>query len=250
MKSRMAIAQLVLAAGLVLPTASAAPPLDLTGASFLDIDSLEKGAQGRPNEEHRVAGLKAYVQGDHARAAGYFRTAAHYADKISQHYLSLMYWHGVGVARDRVEAYVWADLAAERGTRRLLLVRERMWSELSESDRERAMAVGEDYYARYGDEVAKPRTEGAMRRFATTKLGSRLGFDGRPMAVVGKPTAGSFGPATGSNSGSYTASSVPTQEELYGSSRDFEAYWKMQELILVGTGTASDLLDVRTTPRP
>lgn len=241
---------ILLATIAISPTVRAADPLGLTSASFLDIDHYEKSAQGRPNEEHRIAGLKAYVRGDHARAAGYFRTAAHYADKISQHYLSLMHWHGVGVDRDPAQAYVWADLAAERGTRRLLVVRERMWGELDETQRERAQAMGEDYYARYGDDVAKPRTEGAMRRFATTMLGSRVGFDGRPMTVSGKPMAGSFAPGTGSNSGSYVASSTASQEELYGDSRDYAAYWKMQELILIGQGEASDLQDVRATPQP
>lgn len=231
-------------------TAPASGPLKLTAASFLEIDSNEKSAEGRPNEEHRIAGLKAYVRGDHARAAGYFETAAHYADKVSQHNLSLMHWHGVGVPVDRVRAYIWADLAAERGTRRLLLVRERMWQELTAAERAQAQAQGEDWYVRYGDEVARPRAEGAMRRFATTQLGSRVGFDGRPMEVTGRPTAGNFFPDTGTNSGSYMASSFATQEALYGGNRrDLAAYWREQDQLLSGSGTAGDLQDVRRRPR-
>lgn len=240
------IIPLALAVTLVVPPAIASDPLELTRASFHEIDSLEKSAQGRPNEEHRIAGLKAYVRGDHARAAGYFETAAHYADKFSQHALSLMHWHGVGVPVDRVEAYVWSDLAAERGTRKLLAIRERMWQELAEDERSRAREIGESFYARYGDDVAKPRAEGAMRRFATTMTGSRVGFDSRPMEVTGKPTSGSFFPEVGTNSGSYMASSFATPEALYGGTRrDLSAYWIEQERQLVGRGTASGLRDVR-----
>lgn len=239
----------VLALAVSSAPSHARDPLALTGASFHEIDSMEKGAQGRPNEEHRIAALKAYVRGDHARAAACFRTAAHYADKYSQHALSLIHWHGVGVPSDRVEGYVWADLAAERGSRKLLLVRERMWQELSEAERSRAQELGEEFYARFGDAVAQPRAESVMRRFATTMLGSRVGFDGRPMEATGKPTAGSFFPGTGSNTGSYMASTFATQEALYGGTRrDLAAYWREQDRVMVGRGTASDLLEPRSSP--
>lgn len=248
-RNTRAVRLATIAAAMLFPVIAGAAPLQLTQASFLDIDGTEKSAQGRPNEEHRIAGLKAHVRGDHGRAIGYFETAAHYADKISQHYLSLMYWHGVGAPTDRVRAYIWADLAAERGTRLLLLRRERMWQDLTDAERDEARAQGEAYYARYGDAVAKPRAEGVMRRFATTQLGSRLGFDGRPMESTGKPTAGSFSPGTGTNSGSYMASDFATQEALYGGTRrNLAAYWQEQDRLLTGRGDAGDLENVRTTP--
>ena len=76
-----------------------------------------------------------------------------YADKYSQHYLSLMSWHGVGVPVDRVQAYIWSDLAAERGSKRLLAIREKMWARLERG----GTGAGHDCAAtrtmrRYGDD--------------------------------------------------------------------------------------------------
>src|SRR5262245_5705052 len=105
--------------------ALAAPSLELTSASFMQVDAQIKSAKGHPNEEWRLNGLKAYLSGHYTEAVDRFERAAGYADKYSQHYLSLIYWHGQGVTADRVRAYIWSDLAAERGSRRLLAIREK-----------------------------------------------------------------------------------------------------------------------------
>jgi TPR repeat protein len=60
-----------------------------------------------------------------------FKIAAYHADKHSQHYLSLIFWHGAGVPADRLQAYIWSDLAGERGIKPLLVIREKMWSQLT-----------------------------------------------------------------------------------------------------------------------
>lgn len=226
-------------------------PLQLTAGSFHDVDSMMHAAKGRPNEEKRLVALKAYVRGDHARAAAEFAEAAYYADKYSQHALSLMHWHGIGVPVDRVQAYVWADLAAERGTDRLLVVRERMWNDLDEAQRARVGEVGPAWYARYGDEIAKPRAESEMRRFAKGLTGSHLGFDRSTLAIGGRPTGGTYGPQVGNAATFYINSSAASPAELYeGSRRDIAAYWSEQDRQLTGTGRAGDLEDVHTRRAP
>jgi uncharacterized protein len=94
-------------------------------------DILYALSANHPNERFRLYGQRAALQKQWQDAAKSFRTAARYADKYSQHRLSLMYWHGVGVPVDRVQAYIWSDLAAERGYPQFLAIRERMWRELS-----------------------------------------------------------------------------------------------------------------------
>jgi hypothetical protein len=86
-----------------------------------------------------------------------------------------MHWHGVGAAADHARAYVWADVAAERGYRDLLLVREKMWQEMDAGQRARALLLGEEMYAQYGDAAAKPRMEWAMRKALASATGSRVG---------------------------------------------------------------------------
>lgn len=230
----------------VAPGAMAGEPLKLTDASFMDVDAQLKAAEGRPNEVSRLAGLKAYLSRDYSGARTQFERAAHYADKFSQHYLSLMYWHGAGVPADRVQAYIWADLAAERGGRQMLLIREKMWSELTAAQQARASEEGLDFYARYGDAVAKPRAESALRRFADDMTGSRAGYDGQMLATLGKPVSGQFGTKTGSNSSSYTQTAVGTREQLHGAAMGgMDRYWARQDQWLDGNVKIGPVTPVR-----
>lgn len=146
--------------------------------SFIQLDRAEALARyGHPNEMWRYRALRALKLEQQERALEDFRRAARYGDKFSQHALSLMHWHGIGTAPDRAQAYIWADLAAERGYRDLLLVREKMWMDMDAAQRARALLLGEEMYAQYGDSVAKPRMEWAMRRALANTTGSRLGFE-------------------------------------------------------------------------
>lgn len=147
----------------------------LEGLSFIQLERAEGLASAHLNELWRVRALRALKLDDAERALDEFRMAARYADKFSQHSLSLMYWHGVGVDRDRALAYVWSDLAAERGYRDLLAVREKMWLEMNDAERRRALEIGPAWYADYGDAVAQPRMEWALRQARADITGSRVG---------------------------------------------------------------------------
>jgi hypothetical protein len=130
------------------------------------------------NERHRVYAQKAAAGGRWSEAAQSFRKAARYADKYSQHRLSLLYWHGVGVREDRVEAYLWADIAAERGYPQFLAIRERMWRALTPEQQTDVARRGPALYAEFGDPVAKRRFEIALGRSRTEVTGSRTGSVG------------------------------------------------------------------------
>lgn len=156
------------------PTAQVVP--QARELSFPQLDRAEAMARyGHPNEMWRYRALRALKLRQPERALADLGSAAKYGDKLSQHALSLMHWHGVGTAVDRARAYVWADLAAERGYRDLLLLREKMWMEMNARQRAQALLLGEAMYAEYGDAVAKPRMEWALRRALASATGSRVG---------------------------------------------------------------------------
>lgn len=225
--------------------ACAEDKLGLTSASFLEIDELVTAAKGRPNEEHRLRGLKSYKTGHFGDALKSFEVAAYNADKYSQHYLSLMYWHGVGVDRDPVQAYIWSDLAAERGSKPLLVLREKIWSQLTPEQQAQVQMRGEDFYARYGDAVAKPRAESVMRQFARDMTGSRVGYRNQPLEVFDGPSNGAFG-----KPGSRNQLDVPpTADELYGQEgglRRLSTYWQQQDRLLEGNVEVGPLQNVPT----
>jgi hypothetical protein len=209
--------------------------LKLIDADFMQIDSMLEIAKGHPNEVWRWQALKSYQSGRHAEAVERFRRAASFADKHSQHYLSLIYWYGQGVARDPVEAYIWSDLAAERGSRRLLAIREKMWTQLTPAQQQLVEARGPASYARYGDDTARPRAEAEIRQFSSRMTGSRVGFDNQRIDIMqGGPINGSWGNATpGILASSEVAAGVISGNDMYGDQRTVLAhYWKEQDRTL------------------
>lgn len=138
-----------------------------------------------------------------------------------------------------MRAYIWADLAAERGSRKLLAIREKMWAELTSQQQQQAVADGGEYYARYGDEVAKPRAEAEIRRFATHMTGSRVGFQNQNMDIInGGPINGSFGNATpGMLAASAMVVGTTTGDKMYPAERTrMGAYWTAQDRELDRSG--------------
>ena len=228
---------LVVALMSVMGAGHAATMLRLSEKSFLDLDAQLPQAKGHPNEEFRIHGLKSHLSGRDDDAVEYFKRAARHADKASQHYLSMMYWYGQGVPIDRVEGYVWSDLAAERGSRRMLIIRERMWRELSEAERAQVSSRGVTLYAEYGDVVAKPRAERALRKFANNKTGSRVGYNDQSLGIqFGGPIHGSFGNATaGMMSASAMVNGGSNGQTMYGDERTrSDPYWSSQDRALEG----------------
>lgn len=170
MRTKTALIALLLAAASAsaaerLPSDPAADPT-MVAAGFLD---------HHPDLRFRLSGIEAFKRKDYAKAMASFQRAAYYADKPSQAMVAEMMWNGEGATADRAMAYAWMDLAAERGYQSLLALREKYWNELSEDERRRALDVGRDVYAKYGDDVAKPRYALQLRRGLKQATGSHLG---------------------------------------------------------------------------
>jgi len=142
---------------------------------------------GHPDLRYRMHGQAELEQGHHADAFSFFKRAAWYGDKPSQGMVAEMLWNGQGTAQDRALAYAWMDLAAERGYYGFALLRERYWDALSETERARAVEVGTEVYAAYGDEAAEPRLATALRRARRNTTGSRTGFAGNVKINVPGP---------------------------------------------------------------
>jgi len=131
---------------------------------------------GHPDQYGEFVGMQAYAGKDYARAMKYFEMGARYADKLSQLCIGLMYLQGEGVARDPVTAYAWLALAAERKFPRYLATREDVWKQLDDSQRQRASVLLDRLLGEYGDAVAKPRMERALREARTGMTGSLVGY--------------------------------------------------------------------------
>ncbi len=206
------------------------PDDDYTPSVRQQLDEIDRALQisdGLPNEKARLYGLRAYLKGNYAAAARSFRKASRYADKYSQHRLSLLYWEGRGVARDLAVAYVWAALAAERNTRNMTDIRKSMWAGLDPAERQRAASLSPDYFARYGDVEAKPRQIRAMKRFAMVRTGSRAGFDDQRLSMLTT--------ALGAGGQAVDISRSVSPKSFYNEERsDPRRYWRIQDALLAG----------------
>jgi hypothetical protein len=131
---------------------------------------------GHPDEYGEFVGMQAYASGNYARAMEYFEIGARYADKLSQLSIGLMYLNGEGVAKDPVSAYAWLALAAERKFPRYVATRDAVWNQLDDDQRRQAGALLDQLSGQYGDAVAKPRMERALREARTEMTGSLVGY--------------------------------------------------------------------------
>lgn len=172
-----------------------------------------------PDLRNRNLGLAAHGRGDNEQALRYFRRASYFGDKTSQAVVAEMYWNGWGTGMDRAMAYVWMDLAAERGWPIMLARRESAWEALTPGERERALAEGVAVYARYGDDVAKPRINSQLRRGQLNTTGSRTGFAGSLMIYTAIP-------GTMMSSLESDGSSMPAYATIDGSEFYDRDYWE------------------------
>ncbi len=154
----------------------------LVAAGFLD---------SHPDLLYRSRGLDAYGEKDHPRAFGQFKRAAWYSDKPSQAIVGEMLWIGLGIGKDRALAYVWMELAAERGYRSFSEKRDMYWQQLDEHERARVEQEGPAIRAEYADTVAGERLAAVLRRERRKMTGSRLGSNTSPL-VVHVPGVGSI----------------------------------------------------------
>ena len=230
------------ALSLQAPSGQALKPLVLIDRNPQDLADEQLQTGGHPDERWRLRGLYAHRLGRDEEAARHFQRAASYADKYSQYYLSLMYWHGQGVEKDRVQAYLWSDIASERGGRRLVAFRERMWESLTPEEQVQVTERGPALYAVYGDPAAKPRMERDLLRFRAQTTGSRLGYVSGKMEVnFGMEAGGSLGKAKVSPIAGGT-----TGDQYFAASRTTpDAYWAAKErelhLRTGGTGRVGDI---------
>ncbi len=223
-----------------LRAAEQAVAVDTDAFAVANFDALAKMAVNHPNELHRIYANKAAASGHWRDAAKSFRIASRYADKYSQHRLSLLYWHGVGVPADRVEAYVWADLAAERGYPQFLAIREKMWRELTPQQQADVPRRGRRIVDEYADVVAKPRFERALAQGKRQMTGSRTGFDAGLDIFSPGPGNQLFGAVGGVNlQGMYDAARTDPQK-----------YWAFEDKVWKeGLVTVGEIEDAAEAPK-
>ncbi|GAB3505325.1 sel1 repeat family protein [Pseudoxanthomonas daejeonensis] len=131
-----------------------------------------------PDLKYRREGWLAFEAGDYATAIGHFTKAARFGDKMSQAMLAEMAWKGQGQTVDRPLGYAWADLAAERGYRQFVALREHYWGQLTPQERERAIEVGQPLLPLYSQEVTQVTMSKHLRKARRYMIAGRVSRGG------------------------------------------------------------------------
>ena len=209
LSANLAVIAFALMAGTNQSKASDADPTFIHHDAFVD---------SHPDLYWREQGIADYKRARFGDAMTDFRRAARFADKPSQALIAQMLWNGDGVEPNRVMAYAWADLAAERGYPEFIATREKFWLELSVDERRAAVSAGQAIFDEYGDKVAKPRLENELRVALIHMTGSRTGHAGT--LVIPQRIAG-------------TGDGEPTDGSLYYADKYWkpEQYWHWQDRV-------------------
>lgn len=220
--------------GLCSPTAYAQAVAASVTPFEQDLLEQEGVLGAHPGFRWRREALLALERGQQTYVQTWLERAARYADKPAQALIAERYWQGQGAARDPALAYAWMDLAAERGYTVFTVHREKYWAELDEAQRRRALEIGQDIYAEYGDAVAKPRLAAHLQRRLKQQTGSRIG--GRSAVEVFLPPSrnpsGKLGIGKGETRAYYVGMRLPNyyQDKIWKA----DPYFAWQDAQYVG----------------
>lgn len=146
--------------------------------SNAEIFNYTNYADNAPGTEFLKRGNRFYRQGDYEAAVGNFQLASHWADKMAQFNLGMLYVNGEGVERDPLRGWAWIELAAERDYPTYRDVADSIWNQFTDEHREQALNIlDEELKPRYGDEVGIARASSFIKRDMRRKTlgGSRVG---------------------------------------------------------------------------
>jgi hypothetical protein len=135
-----------------------------------------------------------FESGNYKRSFFIFRNElAPIGDKYSQYMVGFMHLTGKGTTEDRVAAAAWYRLAAERGTREFVKVRDQLMVSLTPEQVRDCDRLFVELRKKYGD---LPLIMGALRddlEILRERTGSRVGSGTSPVTVIDLKRGGSTG---------------------------------------------------------
>jgi TPR repeat protein len=140
--------------------------------------STDAFLNAHPDMKYRREGWLAFEAGQYPEAIAHFTRAASFGDKISQAMLAEMAWKGQGQPANRPLGYAWADLAAERGYRQFVALREQYWAQLDAGERAAAIAAGQQLLPVYSHDVTRAVLEKHLRKARRTMISGRVNRGG------------------------------------------------------------------------
>jgi len=105
-------------------------------------------------------------------------------DKYAQYMVGFMFHTGLGVEEDSVSAAAWYQLAAERGTREFIVVRDRLLHVMDQDDADLSRVMYRELRVRYCDLAVLLSSIKRNMKELQERTGSRLGGQSSPIIVI------------------------------------------------------------------
>lgn len=126
-----------------------------------------------------------FVAGEYERAFFIYRNElAPLGDKYAQYMVGFMYHTGLGVEEDSVAAAAWYQLAAERGTREFVVVRDRLLHVMDQDDADLSRVLYRELRLRYCDLAVLLTSIKRNMKELQGRTGSRIGGQSSPVKVI------------------------------------------------------------------
>jgi len=123
--------------------------------------------------------------GDYKRAFFIYRNElAPLGDKYAQYMVGFMFHIGLGVEEDSVSAAAWYQLAAERGTREFVVVRDRLLHVMDQDDADLSRDLYRELRLRYCDLAVLLSSIKRNTKDLQGRTGSRIGGQSSPVTVI------------------------------------------------------------------
>lgn len=127
-----------------------------------------------------------FESGEYERSFFIYRNElAPLGDKYAQYMVGFMYQTGLGVEADPVAAAAWYQLAAERGTREFVVVRDRYLHLMDQNDAEIAQAQYRELRLQYSDMAVLLSSIKRNLKELQSRTGSRVRSQSSPVTVIG-----------------------------------------------------------------
>ena len=126
-----------------------------------------------------------YERTDYGRAFFIYRNElAPIGDKYGQYMVGFMYLTGKGVEEDRVAASAWYRLAAERGAKEFIRVRDQLMRSLNEEQLAESDLLFVDLRKKFGDLALLVKAIRQDHDKLRERTGSRLGGGGSSVTII------------------------------------------------------------------
>lgn len=179
-----------------------------------------------------------YDKGKFRLAYYKYRDLARRGDSFSQYRLSLMHLSGKGTGKDLLDAYAWANLAAQNKNPQLVAYRDSILEVIPENEHAAAKKKANKEMNRWGNDKLARNAYKAARRNLRSCTGSRLGTSCEAVYAAAMPKGTAIAsapgaefnksPATGRASG---AKSAESQNNNGVESRDIEYYRDLRNTV-------------------